>query len=98
MTTTTLAHDHSRGHALRAFPSRPGVWVKWCGDWHRPLHVWLYRGAWWVNCHVCMGSVRSDNALYAAGGWPTQAAAVVAALAHCADCPAVTAQLAGAVA
>jgi hypothetical protein len=82
---TVAAHDHRRGYPLRRLPDRPGVYVQVHGDWDRPLHVWLYRGAWRAICRPCMDSIRSDDETYNYG-WPTQAAAFDAAVRHCGDC------------
>lgn len=81
----TAVHEHKPGHQLRAFPGRPGVYVNRHGDWDRPLHVWLYRGAWRVICWPCMTPLQSGLGLYD-GGWPTQQAAFAAAVAHCGGC------------
>lgn len=78
-------HNHKRGHPLRAFVDRPGVWVQRHGDWNRPLHVWLYRGAWRVICWPCATPLRSGDDLYD-DGYRTQAAAFDAAVTHCAAC------------
>lgn len=78
-------HDHRRGYPVRAFPNRHGVWVQVHGQWGRPLHVWLYRGAWRAVCWSCMTALRFGDDLYD-GGWRTQAAAFGMALAHCRDC------------
>ncbi len=84
---SATVHEHKRGHQMRAFPGRRGVFVQRHGDWSRPLHVWLYRGAWRVICWPCMTPLQSGNRLYD-GGWPTQRAAFGAALEHCGSCTA----------
>ncbi len=78
-------HNHDRGYPMRRFAGLPGVWVQRHRDWDRPLHVWLYRGAWRIICWPCMTSLRSADDMYA-DGWPTQQAAMDAAHAHCARC------------
>lgn len=78
-------HDHSRGYRMRAFVGKPGLWIQRHGDWDRPMHVWLYRGAWRILCFPCMTSIRSDDEVYD-HGWPSQSVAFDAALAHCAGC------------
>lgn len=83
---TAAVHTHKPAHPLRAFVGRPGVYVQCHGDWIRPLNVWLYRGAWRTICRPCMTPVQSGDELYD-GGWPTQAAAFDAAVAHCSGCP-----------
>lgn len=92
-----MAHVHKPTHPLRAFPGRRGVFVNRHGDWDRPLHVWLYRGAWRVICWPCSMPLRSGLDLYD-GGWPSQGEAFNAAVAHCGECPTASAGLAGAVA
>ncbi len=86
---TTTIHDHKPGYRPRAFVGVPGLWVQRHGDWCRPLHVWLYQGAWRAICFLCMTSLRAEDDLYD-GGYRTQAAAFDAALAHCGQCPEVT--------
>lgn len=78
-------HDHIRGYRLQAFVGETGAWVKRHGDWHRPIHVWLYRGAWRIICWPCMTALQSGDDLHD-GGWRTQAAAMDAAYAHCWMC------------
>lgn len=82
---TITVHGHERGYQVRAFVGRPGVWVQRHGEWCRPLHVWLYRGAWRVICWPCMASIDSGDSLYG-GGWPAQVAALDAAAEHCRTC------------
>jgi hypothetical protein len=86
-------HVHSLARPLRRFAGRRGVWVHH-HDWCRPLVVWRYRGAWRVVCWACWPTaIRSDDPTYGGGGWPTQQAAFAAALAHCAECTEVTADV-----
>lgn len=84
--TTAAPHDHERGHPMRRFAGRPGVYVQRHGDWDRPLHVWLYRGAWRILCFPCMVSIQSGDPMWD-NGWPTQTEAFDVAYAHCAGCP-----------
>lgn len=86
MARSSLLHDHSRGYRLRAFVGETGTWVQRHGEWQRPMHVWLYRGAWRIICWPCMTSLRSDDALYD-GGWRTLTAAFDVAWDHCRTCP-----------
>lgn len=82
----TVAHVHKDAHPMRRFAGRRGLWVLNHGDWDRPLHVWLYRGAYRVICRVCLTSIQSGDRLYD-GGWPDRSSAMDAAAAHCRDCP-----------
>jgi len=79
-------HDHKSAYPMRRFVGRRGVFVHCHGTWDRPLHAWLYRGTWRVICRPCMTPIQSDDAMYGYG-WPTQAAAFDAAVAHCGACP-----------
>lgn len=81
-------HDHSRGYQLRAFVGLPGVWVRVHGDWQRPIHVWLYRGAWRVLCWPCLTPLRTGDELHD-GGYGSQSEAFDAAVAHCRGCSGV---------
>lgn len=82
---TAAVHEHRRGHQMRAFVGRPGVFIQRHGDWRRPLHVWLYRGAWRVICWPCMTPLQSGSEVYD-DGWGTQHAALTAAHEHCRGC------------
>jgi hypothetical protein len=87
-----MNHNHKAGRPARVIVGRPGVWVWFHQEWCRPLHVWLYRGAWRVVCRRCMTGLASELELYG-NGWPTIGDAFDAALAHCAACPIAGAQL-----
>lgn len=78
--TVTEATPHQ---PVRRFVGSPGVWIRVHGEWCRPLHVWLYRGAWRVACRLCWpnGALWSGDDLWG-GGWATQAEAFDAAHAH----------------
>lgn len=80
-------HDHTHGYPTRAFVGTPGIWVQRHGQWCRPLHVWLYRGAWRVVCFVCMTALHAGYGGLYGGGYQSLPAAMNAALAHCRKCP-----------
>ena len=81
----TKPHDHKGAYQIRAFVGMPGLWVNRYGEWCRPVHVWLYRGAWRAACFPCARALPSDNPLFDYG-YPTQAAAFDAAHDHCRAC------------
>lgn len=82
---TTAHRHHEDVHPMRIVLGRPGVYVYNHGDWDRPMHVWLYRGAWRAVCRPCVMPITSDDTL-TGYGWRTMVAAYDAAVAHCRNC------------